>query len=99
MTPRQRSRREHPLCELRALLVVKFMPRQLRRTQLELKLLLRQRVSRIQIEVELQNANARFAKKTELPRERVFRDELTNVGLGYAAFADDARNLKFRRCR
>ena len=52
-------------------------------------------MSCVEIEVEFEDADARFTEEAELARKRVLRDELTHLGIGDVAFFRDARDLKF----
>src|SRR5579871_5028494 len=59
-------------------------------------LLFRSRVTRVQVEVEFEDADARFTEEAELAGERVLVDKSTNLGLGDVALFCDAGDLELR---
>jgi hypothetical protein len=55
-------------------------------------------MSRVQIEIKLQDVYRYFPEKTELAAFRVLRDQLLHICFVHLTLAGNARNLEFR-CR
>jgi len=53
----------------------------------------------VQIQIQLENTNARLTKRTKLPAPRMLLNQRANLGFAHPVFACDARNLELRGCR